>query len=162
MNFTAKNAKKKKKKKAGASDDLSDVLARTSINSDAMLSSNHLRDSSDTNAIDNEWKTAKGKNKRGNQIVEPPKAKGNTAAGASSQTTKPAAKPVSKSAPAVKAPIQTEAAADPAKRLKNLRKKLREIEAIEQKAASGTKLEKDQLDKIARKSVILQEIEELE
>ncbi|KAK3913290.1 Partner of Y14 and mago [Frankliniella fusca] len=155
----AKNAKKKKKKKAGNSDDLNDALARTSINSEAMLSSNHLRDSSENNAFDNEWKTAKGKNKRANQAVEPPKAKGNTS---TVTTAKPAPKNVTKSAPAAKAPIQTETATEPAKRLKNLRKKLREIEAIEQKAASGTKLEKDQLDKIARKSEILQEIEELE
>lgn len=158
----AKNAKKKKKKKAGQQEDLSDVLARTSINSEAMLSSNHLRDSSDASTLDNEWKTAKGKNKRGNQVAEVPKAKGNTTTVASSQSAKPAPKPVSKPAPAAKAPIQTETASDPAKRLKNLRKKLREIEAIEEKAASGTKLEKDQLDKISRKSEILHEIDELE
>ncbi|RZF34111.1 hypothetical protein LSTR_LSTR014050, partial [Laodelphax striatellus] len=42
---------------------------------------------------------------------------------------------------------------DPAKRLKNLRKKLRVIEELEQKMANGQKdkLDKDQLEKVARK-----------
>lgn len=51
---------------------------------------------------------------------------------------------------------------DPAKRIKNLRKRLREIESIEQKIAAGEqKLEKDQLDKVARKKEIISEIEQL-
>lgn len=162
----AKNAKKKKKKKAGHGEDLSDAMSRTSL-SEALLSTNHPT-SSETTSHDNEWKTftAKGKSKRGNPAPEaPPKSKGN-AVGTSSQTSKPAPKPASKPAPAP-APVaqnsaKTETASDPAKRLKNLRKKLREIETVEQKVASGAKLEKDQLDKIARKSEILQEIKDLE
>lgn len=51
---------------------------------------------------------------------------------------------------------------DPAKRIKNLRKRLREIESIEQKIAAGEqKLEKDQLDKVARKREVMSEIEQL-
>ncbi|KAJ4426807.1 hypothetical protein ANN_26606 [Periplaneta americana] len=51
---------------------------------------------------------------------------------------------------------------DPAKRIKNLRKRLREIESIEQKIAAGEqKLEKEQLDKVARKKEVLSEIEQL-
>lgn len=55
-------------------------------------------------------------------------------------------------------------ATDPAKRIKNLRKKLREIETLKQKIESGelTNPEKDQLDKIARKSEIELEIQDLE
>ncbi|XP_067124964.1 partner of Y14 and mago B [Centruroides vittatus] len=55
-------------------------------------------------------------------------------------------------------------ATDPAKRIKNLRKKLREIETLKQKLESGELInpEKDQLDKIARKSEIEMEIQELE
>jgi partner of Y14 and mago protein len=51
---------------------------------------------------------------------------------------------------------------DPAKRIKNLRKRLREIESIEQKIAAGDqKLEKEQLDKVARKKEVMSEIEQL-
>lgn len=51
---------------------------------------------------------------------------------------------------------------DPAKRIKNLRKRLREIESIEQKVAAGEqKLEKEQLDKVSRKKEVLSEIEQL-
>ena len=51
---------------------------------------------------------------------------------------------------------------DLAKRVKNLRKRLREIESIEQKIASGEqKLEKEQLDKVARKKEVISEIEQL-
>ncbi|XP_063228306.1 partner of Y14 and mago [Bacillus rossius redtenbacheri] len=53
--------------------------------------------------------------------------------------------------------------ADPAKRIKNLRKRLREIELIEQKMSSGElkTLEKDQIEKVARKKEVLREIEQL-
>ncbi len=54
--------------------------------------------------------------------------------------------------------------ADLTKRLKNLKKKLRQIEGLEAKIQSGelANPEKEQLDKVARKSEILSEIEDLE
>ncbi|XP_046677903.1 partner of Y14 and mago [Homalodisca vitripennis] len=53
---------------------------------------------------------------------------------------------------------------DPSKRLKNLKKKLREIEAIEAKIATGEikKPDKDQVDKVNRKADVLSEIFALE
>lgn len=53
---------------------------------------------------------------------------------------------------------------DPAKRLKNLRKKLREIEAIEKKISSGEikAPDKDQKEKVSRKPDVLSEIMALE
>ncbi|XP_073956409.1 partner of Y14 and mago [Choristoneura fumiferana] len=53
---------------------------------------------------------------------------------------------------------------DPAKRLKNLRKKLRDIETLEEKIKSGTLKtpDKDQKEKMSKKNVILKEIEVLE
>lgn len=53
---------------------------------------------------------------------------------------------------------------DPAKRLKNLRKKLREIETLEEKLKSGVlkTLDKEQKDKISKKTDILNEIDTLE
>lgn len=53
---------------------------------------------------------------------------------------------------------------DPVKRLKNLRKKLREIETLEQKIKGGElkNPEKEMLDKVSRKSEILDEIEQIE
>lgn len=53
---------------------------------------------------------------------------------------------------------------DPAKRLKNLKKKIRDIEMIEGKMASGEvkSLDKDQLDKVNRKADILSDILALE
>lgn len=53
---------------------------------------------------------------------------------------------------------------DPAKRLRNLKKKIRDINALKQKIESGelANPDKDQLEKIARKGAIESEIEELE
>nr|CAG4649026.1 EOG090X0KVN [Polyphemus pediculus] len=58
----------------------------------------------------------------------------------------------------------TTASAEPAKRLKNLRKKLRDIEALEAKVKSGElkNPDKDQLEKIKRKKDTVKEIKELE
>lgn len=54
--------------------------------------------------------------------------------------------------------------ADPTKRLKNLKKKLREIEMLEQKISSGElkNPEKDQLEKVAKKNEVVNEIASLE
>lgn len=59
-------------------------------------------------------------------------------------------------------PVST--AVDPAKRLKNLKKKLREIESIEAKIESGEvkKPDKDQLEKVNKKEEVLSEILALE
>ncbi|XP_063383679.1 partner of Y14 and mago [Cydia fagiglandana] len=53
---------------------------------------------------------------------------------------------------------------DPAKRLKNLRKKLRDIETLEEKVKSGVLKtpDKDQKEKMSKKPSILKEIEVLE
>ncbi|XP_076262925.1 partner of Y14 and mago [Rhynchophorus ferrugineus] len=53
---------------------------------------------------------------------------------------------------------------DPAKKLKNLKKRLREVEALEEKVKSGAlaKPEPDQLAKINRKNDLLVQIRELE
>lgn len=48
------------------------------------------------------------------------------------------------------------------KRLKRLRRKIRDIEVLEQKLKVGEKPEKDQLEKIERKQEIMKEIHELE
>lgn len=63
---------------------------------------------------------------------------------------------------AEKAPLPE--ATDPAKKLKNLRKRLREVEALEEKVKSGTiaKPEPEQLAKINRKNDLLVQIRELE
>jgi partner of Y14 and mago protein len=53
---------------------------------------------------------------------------------------------------------------DPAKKLRNLKKKLRDIEALEEKLNSGEieNPEQEQLDKVARKKEVMREITELE
>jgi len=53
---------------------------------------------------------------------------------------------------------------DPAKKLRNMRKKLRDIETLEKKIADGSlaKPEPEQLEKVARKPVMLEEIADLE
>ncbi|KRT81900.1 hypothetical protein AMK59_5112 [Oryctes borbonicus] len=55
-------------------------------------------------------------------------------------------------------------AADPAKKLRNLRKRLREIEALEEKVKNGelANPDPDQLKKINRKAALLVQIRELE
>lgn len=60
--------------------------------------------------------------------------------------------------------VQSDEGLDTSKKLKKLRKKLREIETIEQKIKSGElkKPEKDQLDKVKRKKDVIKEIKQLE
>nr|CAG4642953.1 EOG090X0KVN [Evadne anonyx] len=74
--------------------------------------------------------------------------------------------------PVFKTPAKTETApqvpaataSDPAKRLKNLKKKLKDIEALESKVKKGElkNPDKDQLEKIKRKKEVAKEIQELE
>ena len=67
-----------------------------------------------------------------------------------------------------KAPAKTTdtstAGTDPAKKLKNLKKKLKDTEILEQKVKSGElkKPDADQLEKIKRKPEVVKEIRELE
>lgn len=62
------------------------------------------------------------------------------------------------------ASIELNSDEDILKQLKKLRKKIREIDAIEEKLKNGDlkNPEQDQLDKVARKKVILKQIKELE
>lgn len=55
-------------------------------------------------------------------------------------------------------------AADPAKKLKNLKKRLREVEALEEKLKNGeiSKPEPEQLAKVKRKNDLLMQIRQLE
>ena len=57
-----------------------------------------------------------------------------------------------------------QAATDPAKKLRNLRKKLRDIEALEKKLDNGEieKPEPEQLEKVSRKPQVEEEIRALE
>ncbi|KAG0719882.1 Partner of Y14 and mago [Chionoecetes opilio] len=57
-----------------------------------------------------------------------------------------------------------EVASDPTKRLRNLKKKLRDIEKLERQIASGDikNPEPEQLEKVKRKEEVVQQIEELE
>lgn len=57
-----------------------------------------------------------------------------------------------------------ESAVDPTKKLKNLKKRLREIEALEEKLSKGeiAKPDPDQLAKVKRKNDLLMQIRQLE
>ncbi|XP_066139538.1 partner of Y14 and mago [Euwallacea fornicatus] len=70
--------------------------------------------------------------------------------------------PVEKPRPAAKTELQE--ATDPAKKLKKLKKRLREIEALEEKVKNGSlgKPEPEQLAKLDRKNDLLVQIRELE
>nr|CAD7407055.1 unnamed protein product [Timema cristinae]CAD7432902.1 unnamed protein product [Timema monikensis] len=129
-----KSGKKKKKKKGSCSptsDNISDTLSRTHLFPAEPESGEEA--ASPTYGV---WKTVPSSSK-------------------TSKATSPGMKPSSH---------ETEvggAVLDPAKRIKNLRKRLREIEGIEQKMMSGElkSLEKDQIEKVGRKQEILRDIE---
>jgi len=58
---------------------------------------------------------------------------------------------------------EADAATDPAKKLKNMKKRLREIEILEQKIESGeVKPDKDQLEKLKRREPLMEQIADLE
>nr|SVE75536.1 EOG090X0KVN [Daphnia dolichocephala] len=66
--------------------------------------------------------------------------------------------------PAVESKTEPQSVVDPAKRLKNLKKKLKDIEALEVKVKSGElkNPDKDQTEKIKRKKEVVKEIKEME
>ncbi len=57
---------------------------------------------------------------------------------------------------------QEDSGADAAKRLRNLQKKLRQVQQLKEKQAGGAALEPEQLQKIASEAGLLQEISMLE
>ena len=57
---------------------------------------------------------------------------------------------------------QDDAGADPAKRLRNLQKKLRQVQQLKDKHTAGAVLEPEQLQKIASEAALLQDIKLLE
>lgn len=57
---------------------------------------------------------------------------------------------------------QEDAAADPAKRLRNLQKKLRQVQQLKDKQAAGAVLEPEQLQKIASEAALLEDIRAVE
>ncbi|CAG2069066.1 unnamed protein product, partial [Timema podura] len=129
-----KSGKKKKKKKVSCSptsDNISDTLSRTHLFPAEPESGEEA--ASPTYGV---WKTVPSTSK-------------------TSKATSPGVKPGSHEAEVGGAIL------DPAKRIKNLRKRLREIEGIEQKMTSGElkSLEKDQIEKVGRKQEILRDIE---
>eukprot|EP00128_Syssomonas_multiformis_P012887 Colp12_sorted_trinity150504_noHs@14099 len=72
-----------------------------------------------------------------------------------------AALSVSKGGPAA-APPPLSSVEDLERRVKNLRKKLKQIEELEAKAASGATLEKEQVEKISKKAEIASELADIE
>ncbi len=60
------------------------------------------------------------------------------------------------------APAQEEAGTDAGKRLRNLQKKLRQVQQLREKQAAGAALEPEQLQKIASEAALMQEIKMLE
>lgn len=57
--------------------------------------------------------------------------------------------------------MKDEADRDATKRMRNLRKKLKQIDDIQRRIDSGENLEKDQLEKVSRRQVVAEELEEL-
>ncbi|ODM98718.1 Partner of Y14 and mago [Orchesella cincta] len=98
-------------------------------------------------------KSKKSKSKSKSESNDGKSTTGNLAAGNSVATNAPSAST---------APSNPQT--DPTKRLRNLKKRLKEIEALEQRIASGelNSPEKEQLEKIQRKDEVLDEIDELE
>lgn len=70
-------------------------------------------------------------------------------------------KPKEKAKPVEKKP-EEEPGTDPVKRVRNLKKKLKNIEELEVKVAEGQTIDKDQQKKIAAKNLVFKEIEKLE
>lgn len=84
--------------------------------------------------------------------------------GESSNKTATATAPAPAAAVSVSSPDDSSAAAEKSKKIKNLKKKLRQVEELQQKVDSGEIQEptKDQLEKLARAHAIQVELEQLE
>ncbi|XP_035701186.1 partner of Y14 and mago isoform X2 [Folsomia candida] len=82
----------------------------------------------------------------------------------SSSTPKPSSAGMSATAASTSSTSNSSQGADPSKRLRNLKKRLKEIEDLEKRIASGelTAPEKEQLEKLKRKDEVEDEIEDLE
>lgn len=124
----------KKKKKKGQSDFVKVVPA------DDLLQTSSYIGVEQVPSRDDQWTTVVGKGMLRMVLKE---------------EVKPVPKPSSKPKE-IKQPVT-----EPAKRVRNLKKKLKEIEQIEEKRGKGAKLEKDQLDKLARKRDVEDEISRL-
>lgn len=105
-----------------------------------------------------------GKEKKQQQSVAKKKSKSNVAAEESVTKQLQNVKITEKQPSKQKQEQREQSAIDPAKRLKNLKKKVREIESLEEKLKKGeiTKPEPEQLAKIKRKNDLLLEINQLE
>ncbi|BDA46939.1 Eukaryotic translation initiation factor 2A [Coccomyxa sp. Obi] len=64
--------------------------------------------------------------------------------------------------PTSEGPAQEEAGTDAGKRLRNLQKKLRQVQQLKEKQAAGAALEPEQLQKVASEAALMQEIKALE
>ena len=121
-----------------------------------------------------EWKTVKSKSSKGQKkhsfssdhtsVEDVPVAvpvsvpKQTTKAKNSNSTTNNSVSTPAPTAPAPSNDAGQQTGTDPAKRLRNLRKKLKEIESLKSKDTST--LEKEQLDKLKREDELLEQIEQ--
>lgn len=144
--------KKKKKKKAQSDSNPSQkitVLEKCPISEQLLNSYSSPSDAASLNNEDGGWTTVTSRSRN------------NTNKTASQPAPPQPSNKKEKKNEAVKEISDALAATEPAKRVKNLKKRLREIDLIEEKRNSGVKLDKDQLHKLTRREEIEREIEAL-